>query len=59
MIIAIERTVVRRLGRAMTHEERERILRPRALIGYEAILDYLKDESKSAEELKHYLRTIE
>ena len=56
---AIEQTIGRRLARNITSEERERILRPRALMGYEAILDYLSDQEKTQKELEEYLQSVD
>ena len=56
---AIEKAVRERLKRSLTPEEKERILKPRGLIGYEAILDSLKDERKTITELEEYLRKID
>ena len=59
MKIAIERAVVKRLKRGMTPQERERILKPRPLVGYETILEFLRDENKSVGELEEYLQSAE
>jgi microsomal dipeptidase-like Zn-dependent dipeptidase len=55
----IENIIQNRLNRRLTDLEKKRILRPRGLLGYEAIIDYLNDSSKSNKELEEYLRSID
>jgi hypothetical protein len=55
----IENIIQNRLNRRLTDIEKERILRPRGLLGYEAIIDYLNDSNKSNKELEEYLRSID
>ncbi len=56
---AIERMVRARLNRELSAEERTRILKPRSLMAYEAILDYLPDSGRSEKELEAYLEALD
>ena len=56
--LKIEKVVLKRLGRKLTAGEKDVVFRSRSLLGYEAILDYVSDESLSESEIENYLSKI-
>lgn len=48
-----------KLNRELTVEEMNKIAHPRSLMGYEAIIDTLRYEPTTLEEIENYLRLLD
>jgi len=55
----IKKLVKNRLKRDMTSDEIKRVLRPRSLIAYEMIIDQIKDNERTFEEIELYIKNID
>ena len=59
MKLHIETLILEKLKRPLTEMERKRILKLRALMGYESIIDYISDESLTRDEVEEYIRKVD